>query len=220
MISPLMNKVQMMVGRAVLQAIDDSKGIQLLKLALLKDEVRSKVERFQNYGFTSHPKPDAEAIVIFPSGDRSHGICIVCDDRVYRLKNMAEGEVALYSDEGDYIWLKRGRKMFVNTVELQVDASTSVVVNSPTVTVNANTEVNINTPTLNVSDNVNVGGNVQVDGTIDADGVITSQVDVRTPAGGGDGIGLLEIQSDYNVHTHDYDDDGNTETTTGPNTQI
>lgn len=225
LLAPIKNRIMMMIGRAVLTAVDDSKGIQLLTMSLLNAEVRDKIERMQNYGFTSHPKPNAEGIVVFPGGDRSHGICIVCDDRTFRLKPMAEGEVALYSDEGDYVWLKRDRKMFINTMELTVDAGTKVVVNTPDATVNCQTaEVNatsqmdINTPTLNISDDVNIGGNLDVTGNIDSGATITAATNVQTTASGG--ISLTEVQSAYNSHTHQYDDDGSAETTSGPNNSV
>lgn len=103
-----------MIGRAVISAVDDSKNIQLMKIDLLADETKEGVERFQNYGFTSYPKAGAEGLVLFVGGDRDHGIVVNVDDRRFRLKNLAEGEVALFTDEGDKIHFKRG-----NVIEIQ-----------------------------------------------------------------------------------------------------
>ena len=105
---PLRNRVYMLISRAVIEMAKDEKGMQYLKLSAMAKEDRDDVERFQNYGFTSVPKEGAEAIVLCPQGNREHMVAIVVDDRRYRLKGMAEGEVAMFTDEGDVIHIKRG----------------------------------------------------------------------------------------------------------------
>ena len=105
----LRNRVALMIGRAVVNLVDDSTKMQLLQLSILAGETRDRIERFQNYGFTSHPQTDAEAVIVCIGGTRDRAIAIAVDDRRYRLKNLAAGEVALYSDEGDYVKFKRGR---------------------------------------------------------------------------------------------------------------
>ncbi len=51
----------------------------------------------------------AEAITLSVGGHRSHTVVINVDDRRYRLKGLKGGEVALYTDEGDFIHFQRGR---------------------------------------------------------------------------------------------------------------
>lgn len=112
-----------LIGRALINLIDDTKKCQQLQLQLLADEVRSNAENYQHYGFTSHTFAGAEAIVVFVGGDRSHPVVIATEDRRYRKKDLVEGEVALYTDEGDYVLLKRGRIVEVKAgTELRVDA--------------------------------------------------------------------------------------------------
>ena len=60
----------------------------------------------QEYGFASVPHPDSEGVFLQMGPDAS--LTIATDDGRYRLQAMAEGEVALYTDEGDYVHLKRG----------------------------------------------------------------------------------------------------------------
>ncbi len=123
-IMPLRNRVYTIISRAVLESVDDTMKMQLVKMSLLAGENRSDVERFQNYGFTSVPKPGAEAIAVSVGGNRDHLITLVVDDRRFRLKAMAEGEVAIYTDEGDKIHLKRnGIIQIVASSKVDVDAN-------------------------------------------------------------------------------------------------
>jgi phage baseplate assembly protein V len=126
LLGPLQRRIMLMVGRAVLAAVNDGTKLQGLQINLLADETRDDVERFQNYGYTSHPHPGAEAIALSITGTRDHVVVIAVDDRRYRLKGLQEGEVAMYSDEGDTIVLKRGRV-------IEVTAGTKVVFNTPLV---------------------------------------------------------------------------------------
>lgn len=99
-VAPLHKRVMNMIARSVVTLIDDSTKMQLLQLSILDDETRAGLERFQNYGFTSVPKAGAEAVVAFVGGTRDHGLVIAVDDRRYRLRNLASGEVAMYDQTG------------------------------------------------------------------------------------------------------------------------
>lgn len=134
---PLAGRIEMMIGRAVIAAIADAPQAQAMQIELLADEVHDGVERFQGYGFTSHPHPGAEAIVVFPGGTRSHGIVIQVEDRRYRLKNIAPGEVALFDDLDQIVHLKRDgihieslNKVTIEAPDIEVIAD-SVVIDSP-----------------------------------------------------------------------------------------
>lgn len=106
-LGPLAGRVQNMIARAVVSAIDDARQAQALQIELLAEEVQDGVERFQGYGFTSHPHPGAEALAVAVGGTRSHLIILQVEDRRYRLKGLAPGEVALFDDLGQIIHLKR-----------------------------------------------------------------------------------------------------------------
>ena len=110
MLGPVSNRIKLMVARGVLKRTNDKGGLQTAQVSLLEDELRDNVERVQDYGFTSNPLGGAEAITIFVGGNRDHGLIIKVDDRRYRLKGLKGGEVALYTDEGDYAWFKRENK--------------------------------------------------------------------------------------------------------------
>lgn len=101
------NRMRLAIGRAILAAVSDAGAIQTAQADCLADETHDDVERIQEYGFTSVPLPGAEAVLVFPGGNRDHGLIIAVDDRRYRLKALASGEVALYDDLGQYVHLKR-----------------------------------------------------------------------------------------------------------------
>lgn len=107
LVAPLRRRVRLMISRAVLSAVNDAGGIQLVQVKLLDGEVRDGVERMQNYGFTSVPKAGAEGLMACVSGDRDHGIVVTMDDRRFRLKGLQAGEVALYDDLGHKVHLTR-----------------------------------------------------------------------------------------------------------------
>lgn len=143
MIDPMRRKVSMMVARAVLRLVDDGKSRQILQAEILKDELRDGIERVQNYGLTSHPKPGADVLVVSVSGSREQSVAIVVDDRRYRL-NLQEGEVALYDDLGNKIVLQRDMILVEAVQHLEATAPTTRIVSDVTIdgtlTVNGDVE--------------------------------------------------------------------------------
>lgn len=133
--APIARRVNLMVARGVLALVDDALKMQSVQVKLLEGEVRD-MERFQNYGFTSQPHPGAEVAAVFVGGNRDHGLVLAIDDRRYRVKALQAGEVAIYTDEGDSIILKRGNLVEVTTETLKITASTKVEIDTPLLQVN------------------------------------------------------------------------------------
>jgi phage gp45-like len=120
-------------------------------------------EYMQHYGYTSRPKPGAEIIII---NEGNHYLAIASDDRRYRLA-VEEGEVALYTDEGDAVHMKRGNNIEVtcgnkllatveNEVEVitkaaKVNASVSCAITSSAVTINASTSTGVTSPAVTIT---------------------------------------------------------------------
>lgn len=96
-----------LIGRAVVKSINASGKCQMVDVALLGGQVKTGIEHLEPYGFTSHANPGAEAVVLFPDGDRSHGVTITVSDRRYRIQGLQRGEVALYDDLGQSVMLTR-----------------------------------------------------------------------------------------------------------------
>lgn len=139
-LSPLIKRIRLALGRGIIRLVNDATGVQQIQASLMKNETRSGMERFQEYGFTSVPLPGAEMAAIFIGGSRDHGLIIATEDRRYRLKGLAGGEVALYTDEGDSIVMKRGNeievttnKYTVNCQDYEVNASNKATFNTPLV---------------------------------------------------------------------------------------
>jgi len=125
-LAPLTRRVSLLVSRGVVTLVNDTLKCQGLQIELMPDELHDDVEHFQEYGFTSHAKAGAEALFLSVGGMRSHGIVACVADRRFRIKTLVEGEVALYTDEGDTITLKRGKI-------IEISGQAKVVVKSPAV---------------------------------------------------------------------------------------
>lgn len=213
-LAPLRLRVAQLVERAVVKVVNDQLKMQGLQVAILADEVRDGVERFQEYGFTSNPHPEAEAIVVSLGGTRNRAAVIAVDDRRYRLKNLASGEVALYTDEGDKIHFKRGRVIdVVAGAELKVtapivtaNAETKIEATSPLVKIIAATKVEMTTPLVEMSGNLVVTGNI-TGANVTAVTNVADQNGAKTMAG---------MRSTYNAHTHPENGTGGG-TTSAPN---
>jgi phage baseplate assembly protein V len=148
-------RVMNMICRGVLATTDDENGMQLQQVSLLRDEAKTAVERFQNYGFSSNAPADSECIVVFVGGGRDHGVVVGVDDRATRFTGLAAGEVAIYTNEGDSIVLKRN-----NIVE----------VTTRTLIVNAEDAIEITAPEIRITGNIALDGDLTATGNISAPG--------------------------------------------------
>ena len=124
-------KSMMARGTVVLAAA--GKMMQTLQVRLTAGELKDGAEHFEPYGFTSNPLAGAEVLTMFLSGDRSHAVVLVAADRRYRIKALAPGEVAIYTDEGDKVHFKRGKVIDIETGTLNIKATTSVNFDTPVI---------------------------------------------------------------------------------------
>ncbi|WP_258237751.1 phage baseplate assembly protein V [Pseudomonas sp. Q2-TVG4-2] len=134
MLSPLRRGLAHIVSRAVVTLVNDAARMQTLQLSLLADEQLDGAEHWQPYGFTYKPHTGAEALVVAIGGHRAHSVVIACADRRYRLTDLEDGEVAIYTDEGDRIHFKRGRIIDIQTGTLNIKATDAVNIDTPVIT--------------------------------------------------------------------------------------
>ena len=123
MVAPIAARVRLMVGRAIVAAVNDGAQLQAVQVDMLADETHDDVERFQSYGHTSVPLAGAEAIVIFVGGLRSHGVVIAVDDRRHRPRGLQPGESALYDDQGQQLTIGRDAITIVTDKPVRIEAS-------------------------------------------------------------------------------------------------
>lgn len=105
------------MSRSVVEQVDDTTDWQNGTHSVFANEQQGTIEHAHPYGFTHVPKKPtgvgllrqaAEAIFAYLGGNRSHGISVMVGDRRFRLKKLAEGEVALYDDQGHQVHFQRG----------------------------------------------------------------------------------------------------------------
>jgi phage baseplate assembly protein V len=191
---PLARRIGNLLSRGVVATSNAAGKMQTLQAKLLADEVKDGLEHFEPYGYTSRPKPGAELLAAFLDGDRSNGVILVASDRRYRIAALEEGEVAIYTDEGDSIILKRGRLIEVTTETFRVNAGTAIELIAPTITGEASSGVTLTTPLVSAS------------------GSVTAAVDVSDQGGAKTMAGM---RSAFNTHTHPGDSGGTTGTPNG-----
>jgi len=106
--------------RGVLNRVNTKGGVQMTQVSSLASETNPAGEFFQNYGLTSVPPDGAMAIMLPIGGGTSHSIVIATEHSSYHLQGLEGGEVALYTDQGASIILKRNKVIAVECNDYQV----------------------------------------------------------------------------------------------------
>lgn len=136
-LAPLHRRISGMMARGVIRLVDDTKQCQEVQVDTLWNQTQDKTERFEQYGFASHPHPGAEGLLVYPGGNRSHSIMIAVSDRRYRLLNQQEGEVALYDDLGQVVRLTRTGIVVESPADITVQATGKLRLAGDTVVIHA-----------------------------------------------------------------------------------
>jgi phage baseplate assembly protein V len=159
-LKPLTIRLRNMVVRGVIRLVYDNNKVQKIQASLLAGELKDGIEHYQEYGFTSNPPTGLETLVVFCGGDRSNGVVVAVGDRKFRLKDLQSGEVALYTDEGDYLKFARNHTIKVSTLNLEVNATQAITYNTKQFNIKATTGVNIKTPKVTASQDISAEGNI------------------------------------------------------------
>ena len=165
--------------RGVGTRVNSDAPVQLFQGEGLAGEQLQDNELMQHYGFTSRPPPGFMYVCLPIGGKTAHGIAVATEHASYRMKGLKSGEMAIYTDEGDSIVMKRGHLIEVTTQTLRINATTLVEINTP--------KVQMNAPL------------VATTGQVKADLDITDKV----PTGG---KSMAAMRSAYNTHTHHEND--------------
>lgn len=194
----MINEIDKRIGRAMARIrqafrgvgtrVNSTAPVQLVQGEALAGEQLQDNELMQHYGYTSNPPAGFMYVAVPVGGKTAHGIMIATEHGSYRLKGLQSGEVALYTDEGDKIVMKRGRLIEVTTQTLRVNAGVAIELNAPLITGNASTKVAFNTPLVAAT------GNLEVDEDITDR---KAHPDVNTVRG---------MRDLYDTHTHHEND--------------
>ncbi|MDN7814918.1 phage baseplate assembly protein domain-containing protein [Burkholderia vietnamiensis] len=98
-------RVMSALARGLVKVVNDSGGIQLMQVKFNPLQTNDNLPRCAEYGFTSNPPEDSDAVVAFAGGDRSNGVVIATGNAKYRMKQMATGEVAIHDNIGQSVYL-------------------------------------------------------------------------------------------------------------------
>ncbi|EFH09382.1 phage baseplate assembly protein [Pseudoroseomonas cervicalis] len=119
----LFGRVLSMIGYARVAASRNGAGIRLLQLRFDDTEGRDGTPMMAQFGIASRPPVGADALVLFVAGNRTGGVVVATNDRRYQV-DLAEGEVALHTNDGTLIHLRKGG-------EILLRAAARVVVEAP-----------------------------------------------------------------------------------------
>lgn len=126
--------------RGVLNLVKSGSDIQQVQVSALADETIQDLELMQHFGFTSVPPAGTQAVVIPLGGKTTHGIIVATENGSFRVKNLNDGEVAIYDSSGSTIILKNGR-----VIDIECD---SFNIKCKQYSVTASGGANFNTPKL------------------------------------------------------------------------
>ncbi len=121
LVNPIVNKINLMFSQCVIKIVTDKNKTQTIQTELQDGEVREKVERWQEYGFTCNPPSNSEALCLFLGGERDRGFIIATENKNYRILNLKEGEVCLYTHEKDKIHFQNENKLLIQTKEFSIE---------------------------------------------------------------------------------------------------
>lgn len=95
--------------RGRLTRVNSALKIQQAQVNGLAGEQLQDAELFQQFGFTSNPPAGTQCVILPLGGQTSHSLIIATEHEKYRITQLASGEVAIYSMEGAYVAIKKGR---------------------------------------------------------------------------------------------------------------
>lgn len=162
--------------RILIGATDSAAAVQRTQAQGIGNENLRGIELFQQYGFTSHPLPGTMGIVLPLGGVSSHSIVIATEHGAYRLKSLQPGEVALYTDEGAKIVLKRGKLIEADCETFRVNCTgfevncKQAAVNCDTWATTATDSASFTTPELSTSEKLTAQGLISGNGGMSVKG--------------------------------------------------
>ncbi|MDD6911321.1 phage baseplate assembly protein V [Actinobacillus minor] len=149
--------------RGGLNLVKSGSDIQQVQVSGLADETIQDLELMQHFGFTSVPPAGTQAVVIPWGGKTTHGIIVATENGSFRVKNLKNGEVAIYDSSGSTIILKNNRVIDVECDAYNVKCKTYQVTASEGATING--DLTQAAGSFSTSGDVTASGDVSANGT-------------------------------------------------------
>ena len=141
---PITNKITLMLGRAVIRALQIDHGKVLLDCEMFADDLSTKLEYFSHHGLFSKPPIGSHCMMACPGGRRDHAVIIAVKTAAAIPENAAIAEVALYNSQGSYIAIMpngdiaiNGSKVTVTCDNAEVAATGNLALKAPNIALNA-----------------------------------------------------------------------------------
>jgi len=119
--------IRSLVQRGVVTETDASKKMQALNIRLRNGHTPSKVEHWERYGMTYHPKAGAEVLAMAVNGNPDHVIVTDVADRRFRMQNLEGGEMAIHDDQGQSVHLTRNGIVIKSGSKVRIEANVEIV---------------------------------------------------------------------------------------------
>ncbi|MGF6549304.1 phage baseplate assembly protein V [Paraburkholderia youngii] len=184
----LQRRVRSIFWRARVKFVDDSGPAQKMQVLLNGLATPDNRLRAAEFGFTSNPPIDSDAIALHVAGDLSAGVVIGTNHQPSRPKGLRPGETMLYSEDGKSVYLT---------------ASGGIVVEAKGQDVAVNDAANV---TWNCSGDftLNVGGKFKV---VAPGGTTLTTPTVQSSGDMQDNVGtnphtMAQMRTIYNGHKH------------------
>ncbi len=127
------------------------KKVQEVQAELDNGEIRTGLQIFQQYGFTSQPLVDCETLI-------DNDYIVATEDKDHRFADIKEGEVCLYTHEKDYLHFKKDNKVQLKTKELKADVENKIEIKTKSSQINSEDTIKIETKStdLNSKDDLKI----------------------------------------------------------------
>lgn len=129
-LAPVRRRLRSMANRAQVTGVVESLQRQNLQLQIENDEAVDDIERFQNYGMTSHPPVGSEAVVMALKGSLDQRVAVAVEKKDLRPKG-EPNDVIVYHAEGHNMRLTSNGKIIVTATDVIFNASNSFRIISP-----------------------------------------------------------------------------------------
>lgn len=119
----VVKRLRGLVTRAVIELVQDDLDEQGVQVRLVSGDLLDDARHAQPYGLTAHPPPDSDGIFLSVGGARGSGVMVCVGNRQFRLRGLAKGEVALYSQHNQVLLLKADGSVELTATEVRLGAA-------------------------------------------------------------------------------------------------